>query len=42
MSLSTSEDRDLHRMEGRRLRLMGNARGQAMIAEADAAEEAAR
>ena len=42
MSLSTAEARNLYRMEGRRLRLMGRARGQAMIDEADAAGEAAR
>jgi len=42
MSLNTTEARNLHRMQGRHLRLMDHARGQAMIAEADAAEEAAR
>lgn len=42
MSLSTAEARNLYRMEGRGQRLTNHARGQAMIDEADAAEDAAR
>ena len=42
LRLNTTEARELHRMQGRHLRLTDHARGQAMIAEADAAEEAAR
>ena len=42
MSLRTTEERNLHRLQGRHLRLSEHAAGQKMIDEADAAEAAAR